>query len=58
MSGKRYLNITLTGSGETWDAALGGNFLGITHNDKGRPISKRIEEAARQAPSEKKPSRT
>jgi hypothetical protein len=55
VSGKRYLDITLTGSGETCTVALGGNFSGITHNDKG-DLFKRIEEALAQAPSEKKPT--
>ena len=54
VSGKRYLDITLTGSGETCTVALGGNFSGITHNDKG-DLFKRIEEALAQAASEKKP---
>lgn len=54
-SGKRYLDITLTGSGETCTVALGGNFSGITHNDKG-DLFKRIEDALAQVPSEKKPA--
>ena len=55
MSGKRYLDITLTGSGETCTVALGGNFSGITHNDKG-DLFKRIEEAlAAQVSPDKKP---
>jgi hypothetical protein len=35
--------------------ALGGNFSGITHNDKG-DLFKRIEDALAQVPSEKKPA--
>jgi hypothetical protein len=53
-SGKRYLDITLTGSGETCTVAVGGNFSGISHNDKG-DLFKRIEEALAQVSTETKP---
>jgi hypothetical protein len=53
-SGKRYLDITLTSSGETCTVALGGNFSGITHNDKG-DLFKRIEDALAQVPIEETP---
>jgi hypothetical protein len=44
LSGKRYLDITLTGSGDTCTVAVGGNFSGLAHNDKG-DLFKRIEDA-------------
>jgi hypothetical protein len=43
-SGKRYLDITLTGSGETCTVAVGGQYSGIAHDDKG-DLYKRIDEA-------------
>jgi hypothetical protein len=42
-SGKRYLDIALTGSGDTCTVSIGGNFSGLAHNDKG-DLFKRIEE--------------
>jgi hypothetical protein len=49
-SGKRYLDITLTGSGDTCTVAIGGNFSGITHDDKG-DFYKRIDEALSAPPA-------
>ena len=51
MTGKRYLDITLSGSGDTCTVAVGGNFSGLAHNDKG-DLFKRIEEAFTAAPSD------
>jgi hypothetical protein len=57
VSGKRYLDITLTGSGDTCTVAVGGNFSGLAHDDKG-DLYKRIDEAltetSTQAPAEPK----
>jgi hypothetical protein len=44
LSGKRYLDLTLSGSGDTCTVAIGGNFSGLVHNDKG-DLFKRIDEA-------------
>lgn len=44
VSGKRYLDITLTGTGDTCTVAIGGNFSGLAHNDKG-DLFKRIDDA-------------
>ena len=44
LSGKRYLDITLTGSGDSCTVAVGGNFSGLAHDDKG-DLFKRIDEA-------------
>ena len=52
--GRRYLDITLTGSGDTCKVAIGGNFSGLVHNDKG-DLFKRIEEALTETPPESKP---
>jgi len=52
-SGKRYLDITLTGSGDTCKVAIGGNFSGLVHNDKG-DLFKRIDEAVTETSSESK----
>jgi hypothetical protein len=35
LSGKRNLDITLTGTGDSCTVAIGGMFSGLTHNDKG-----------------------
>jgi hypothetical protein len=43
LSGKRSLDITLTGTGETCTVAVGGMFSGLIHNDKG-DLFKRINE--------------
>jgi hypothetical protein len=51
MSGKRYLDITLSGAGSTCTVAIGGNFSGLAHNDKG-DLFKRIEQALAETPSE------
>ena len=42
LSGKRTLDITLTGTGESCTVAIGGIFSGLAHNDKG-DLYKRIE---------------
>ena|ERR1017187_5351568 len=42
MTGKRNLDITLTGAGDSCTVAVGGAFSGLAHNDKG-DIFKRIE---------------
>jgi hypothetical protein len=51
---KRYLDITLSGSGETCTVAVGGTFSGLAHNDKG-DLFKRINDALAQVPTEKAP---
>jgi hypothetical protein len=43
-SGKRYLDVTLTGTGATCTVALGGSYSGLEHNDKG-DLFKRIDDA-------------
>ena len=35
LSGKRNLDITLSGTGDSCTAAIGGTFSGLAHNDKG-----------------------
>jgi len=35
LTGKRNLDITLTGSGGTCTVAVGGTFSGLVHDDKG-----------------------
>jgi pectin methylesterase-like acyl-CoA thioesterase len=52
-SGKRYLDITLSGQGDSCTVAVGGQFSGITHNDKG-DLFKRIQDALDAAEKEKK----
>ena len=42
LSGKRNLDLALSGSGETCTVALGGTFSGLAHDDKG-DLFKRIE---------------
>ena len=42
LSGKRNLDLTLSGTGETCTVFLGGTFSGLAHNDKG-DLFKRIE---------------
>jgi hypothetical protein len=54
LSGKRYLDITLTGTGNTCTVAIGGNFSGLAHNDKG-DLFKRIEQTLTETPSESTP---
>jgi hypothetical protein len=41
LSGKRNLDITLTGTGDACTVAVGGMFSGLVHNDKG-DLFKRI----------------
>jgi hypothetical protein len=48
---KRYLDITLSGTGDTCTVAIGGNYSGLVHNDKG-DLFKRIEEALAETSSE------
>jgi hypothetical protein len=43
-SGKRYLQISLTGSGDTCTLAIEGVFSGLAHDDKG-DLLKRVDEA-------------
>lgn len=43
-TGKRYLDIALSGSGDTCTVAIGGQFSGLTHNDKG-DLFQRIADA-------------
>jgi len=58
-SGKRYLDISLHGQGDSCTVAVGGQFSGITHNDKG-DLFQRIQDAldaqTKPAPEEKKKS--
>jgi subtilisin family serine protease len=42
MTGKRNLDLTLTGTGESCTVAIGGSFSGLAHDDKG-DLFKRIE---------------
>jgi hypothetical protein len=49
MSGKRYLDITLSGTGNTCTVAIGGVFSGLVHNDKG-DLFDRIKEALVEIP--------
>jgi len=56
-SGKRYLDITLTGGGDTCTVAIGGNFSGVTHNDKG-DLFARIDEAMTETTSAVSPAKT
>jgi hypothetical protein len=44
LSGKRYLQISLSGSGDTCTLSIDGVFSGLAHNDKG-DLLKRIDEA-------------
>ncbi len=53
-SGKRMLDIALSGSGDTCTVAIGGIFSGLVHNDKG-DLFKRIEQALAKTPSESLP---
>jgi hypothetical protein len=46
-SGKRYLDITLTGNENTCKVAIGGSYSGLEHNDKG-DLFKRIDDALAQ----------
>jgi hypothetical protein len=48
---KRYLDITLSGTGDSCTVAIGGNYSGLVHNDKG-DLFKRIEEALAETSSE------
>jgi hypothetical protein len=56
LSGKRYLDITLTGSGDSCTVAVGGNFSGLAHDDKG-DLFKRIDEALVAAPQPAVPTK-
>ena len=42
LTGRRTLDITLSGSGDSCTVAIGGQFSGLVHNDKG-DLFKRIE---------------
>jgi hypothetical protein len=53
LSGKRTLDITLAGTGDSCTVAVGGTFSGLVHNDKG-DLFKRIEQQLT-APSVAKP---
>lgn len=44
LTGKRYLDLSLTGSGDTCTLAVGGVYSGIIHNDKG-DLFGRVDEA-------------
>jgi hypothetical protein len=44
LTGKRYLDITLTSAGAGCTVAIGGQFSGLAHNDKG-DLFTRIDEA-------------
>jgi hypothetical protein len=46
-SGKRYLDVTLTGNENTCKVAIGGSYSGLEHNDKG-DLFKRIDDALAQ----------
>jgi hypothetical protein len=50
LTGKRNLDITLTGTGDSCMVAIGGVFSGLAHNDKG-DLFKRIDEELIQTPS-------
>jgi hypothetical protein len=49
LSGKRNLDITLTGTGDSCTVAIGGIFSGLVHNDKG-DLFNRIEEGVMETP--------
>ena len=49
LSGKRNLDITLSGVGDSCTVAIGGVFSGLVHNDKG-DLFKRIEAELNQVP--------
>jgi hypothetical protein len=49
-SGKRYLDVTLTGNENTCKVAIGGSYSGLEHNDKG-DLFKRIDDALAQDPT-------
>lgn len=48
-TGKRLLDIRLSGNGNTCTVAIGGNFSGLVHNDKG-DLFERIKEALVEIP--------
>jgi hypothetical protein len=48
-TGKRLLDITLSGTGSTCTVAIGGSFSGLAHNDKG-DLFERIKEALIETP--------
>jgi len=50
-TGNRYLDITLTGTGETCTVAVNGNYSGLEHDDKG-DLYKRIDAALATIPDE------
>ncbi len=49
LTGKRYLDITVSGTGNACTVALGGSFSGLTHNDKG-DLFERIKEQLVEVP--------
>jgi len=49
LTGKRILDITLSGTGNTCTVAIGGVFSGLVHNDKG-DLFERIKEALGETP--------
>ncbi len=51
LSGKRYLDITVSGTGSACTVAIGGSYSGLVHNDKG-DLFERIKEALSESPSE------
>ncbi len=48
-TGKRLLDITLTGTGDACTVAIGGSFSGLAHNDKG-DLFERIKDALVEIP--------
>jgi hypothetical protein len=56
LTGKRNLDITLSGSGDSCTVAIGGAFSGLTHDDKGA-LFKRIGEELSALPSASAPAK-